>query len=36
MRVIEQAMEMTTTQKIKRLQVESVIKATDPGIIEKV
>ncbi len=36
LRVIEEALEMTTTQKIKRPKVDALIEKTDPGILEKI
>ncbi len=36
LRVIEEPMEMTTTQKIRRPKVDALIEKTDPGILEKV
>ncbi len=34
LRVIEETLEMTTTQKIKRPKVDALIEKTDPGILE--
>ncbi len=36
LRVLDKQMEKTTTQKIKRLKVDAMIKASDPGILKKI